>query len=179
MKLLKKILPILTVSFFIFACADDHSDVNDSNDSVKKSIDINYENAFDNSVGYTNNDDNKFTKINHKQLTNYWINTFELDESIEFETVKLIKAEVEEDEEQYYMLNSTSRKGNINISSKVLLSSNQSFMLIGETCKCESIEFSSSCEVMSMCKCSSDSRNGTCKKTHTLSDDIEASSFKL
>ncbi|MFN2261476.1 MAG: hypothetical protein ABR595_05385 [Psychroflexus sp.] len=163
----------------MFACADDNPDVIDSNDSVEKSIDINYENAFDNSIGYTNSDNNEFTEINQNQLTNYWINTLELDENIEFETVELIKAEVEEDEEQYYMLNSTSREGNINISSKVLLSSNQSFLLTSEICKCESTNSNFGCEVKDMCSCSSKPRQGTCKKTHTLSRDVKADFFRL
>jgi hypothetical protein len=74
--------------------------------------------AFNNTVGYINPKIKKFEKITEGRLTKYWIKTFELDDRIEFERVRLIKAQIEKGEEQYYMLNAFSTNGKINIISK-------------------------------------------------------------
>jgi len=45
------------------------------------------------------------------RLTKYWINIFELDDRIEFQRVRLTKAQIEKGEEQYSMLNAYSTNG--------------------------------------------------------------------
>lgn len=167
---MKNLLLIVVLSLLALACEDDPS-----TESVEKSNNI--ENAFDNVIGYQQSDSNEFIQIDKHQLRNYWINSFELNHDIEFKTVKLVKAEVKEDENQYYMLQAKNKNENMSISSKVLLSSDNTYVLTGETCKCESTNCNIGCEVLRMCSCSACSR-GQCKKTHTLKEEVDEISFE-
>lgn len=157
----KSILSILLL-LFIFSCTNENSNF------IEESID--YENVFENKIGYVDENTNKTNLINELQLVQYWKNTFDLHPETEFNDVKLIKAQIEEGEEQYYMLNSRSKDGTINISSKIMLTQN-GFTMRGEECKCESTNCTFGCEVVSMCQCSTCSSHtgtGECKKTHTV-----------
>tara|TARA_R110002124_G_scaffold282408_1_gene457511 strand:- start:78 stop:581 length:504 start_codon:yes stop_codon:yes gene_type:complete len=161
MKTISKITLTVITLFFITACS------NENNNFTEESID--YEEVFANKIGYVDVNTKRFNEINESQLTEYWKTNFELSSDLEFNKVKLIKAKIEKGEEQYYILNATSKNGKINISSKILLNDN-GFRMSGEECKCESTGCTFGCEVLSMCSCSSCSRPGSCKKTHTVKE---------
>ncbi len=133
--------------------------------------------VFSYDIGFIDSKSQEFVKINEKLLSNYWKKTFELSEDTEFLSAKLVKAQVNQGEKDYYIINTTSKSGKINISSKVY-KTDVGFVMAGEECKCESTECTfSGCEVMSMCSCTSCS--GECKKTHTLKEGLALSAFEL
>ena len=168
MKKLLKVTITLAILLLFAACSNDYNTFNE------KSID--YNSAFANKIGYIDAETKNYVQIDQDQLFKYWRKNFDLNESLEFMTVKLIKAKVDKGEEQYYILNSTSLNGLIKISSKILISGN-GFTLEGEECKCESTDCTFGCEVLSMCTCSSCSRPGQCKKTHTVKSELSKASF--
>lgn len=172
-KILKITLGLFLVLTF-FACTEDKS-VKSQNEAFKsEKIDLKV--AFNNNIGFIDSESQKFEKINENQLTNYWKNTFDLPDNIEFENAKLIKAEIDKDEKEYYIINAISKDGRINISSKVF-QSETGFKMAGEECKCESVSCAwAGCEAISMCSCSS--CNGDCKKTHTMTEKLSLAAFK-
>ena len=150
----------------VFACQDDKRVVDQIDSSTKKSID--YDNPLKNTIGFIDAKTDEFVKIQKKDLIDYWKNSLELDEKVNFSRMELV--EIDNEDESYLMLTAKIDSGSINVSSRLSLS-DKGIMLSGEACKC-----SSGCEIISMCKCSALSRNETCKKTHTLAK-LTGSSF--
>ena len=171
---LSKIILGLFLALTFFACGEDESVK--SENKMLKSEKIDLKVAFNNSIGFIDSKSQEFEKINENQLINYWKNTFDLSDNIEFENAKLIKAELDKGEKEYFIINAISRDGKINISSKVF-QSEMGFKMAGEECKCESQSCAwSGCEVISMCACSS--CNGDCKKTHIMKNELFIASFQ-
>lgn len=174
MNIFLKITLGLFLTLTIFACSEDVS-VKSENETLKSEI-IDLKVAFNNNIGFLDSKSQKFEKINEKQLINYWKNTFDLSKNIEFENAKLIKAEIDKGEKEYYIINAISKDGRINISSKVY-QTESGFKMAGEECKCESQSCAwSGCEVIRMCACSS--CNGDCKKTHILKNELSLADFQ-
>ena len=173
MEFFKKVSLLLVFSIMVFACQDDKDGVNQVDSFTKKSID--YDNPFKNTIGFTGAETDEFVEIQGENLIDYWKNNLELDENMNFSRMELV--EVNNDDESYLILTSTSDSGKINVSSKATLSG-MGIMLSGETCECKSTGCNFGCEVVSMCKCSSCTRNGECEKTHTVSE-LTRASFQL
>ena len=168
MESFKKVTLLLVFSIMVFACQDDKREVDQIDSSTKKSID--YYNPFKNTIGFTDAETDEFVEIQKENLIDYWKNSLELDENVNFSRMELV--EVNNGDESYLMLTAKIDNEGINVSSKLSLS-DKGIMLSGETCKCKS-----GCEIISMCKCSASSRNETCKKTHTLTK-LNRSTFQL
>ena len=84
MKTISKITLTVITLFFITACS------NENNNFTEESID--YEEVFANKIGYVDVNTKRFNEINESQLTEYWKTNFELSSDLEFNKVKLIKA---------------------------------------------------------------------------------------
>lgn len=166
---------LFALLLIVSSCSDEKRE--NENLDIFKEKSINYESTFDNPIGFIDSKSKDFIKITKNDLVSHWNKVYDLKTKTEFENIKLIKAEVDAEEEQYYILNSTSENGMINISSKVFLTE-VGFRLAGETCKCESTNCTFGCEVLRMCVCSScGGQNGQCKKTHTLTTKLTIAAF--
>lgn len=169
MKLYLKIIATFILAITLFACVNDETTA-DTNENL---MSINYDNAFENKIGFLNQDTKSFTLINESKMISYWNKTLELSSEFQYGQIKLYKAEVEENEDQYYILNTKANDGKtyMSISTKLILS-DFGFEVQGETCVCESTDCNFGCEVLSMCSCSSCARPGVCKKKHTLTTNL-------
>lgn len=168
MRTIFKCCVVLTACCFSISCIDDES--NSERIEGNEILTINYENAFNNRIGVvSSSESDEFIDIKKSQLINYWKKNLELSDETKFNEIRLVKAEIEEGEKQYYMLNTIAENKGVymNINTKVSLTKD-GFLMRGETCVCESTNCNFGCEVLSMCRCSSCARPGVCKKKHTL-----------
>lgn len=179
MKLIIKI-NLLFICFLLFAgCNNENNNINEAEIFTENSII--FKSAFENNIGYVDLETNNFIKINENELKNHWRKILETNTeatsapNIEFNEIKLIKAELEEGVDPYYMLNTTTKDKSTSITSKIILT-DSGFKMSGETCTCTSTGCNLGCEVMSMCSCSSCSL-GTCEKTHTFIGRLSQSDF--
>ncbi len=164
---MKSIFEFSTIIFlflFIFSC-NQNENINSDNNLISRKGLVFHKEAFKNKIGYMNNETNKIETISDKQIIRHWKNILDPSLDVKFNKIMLVEAELEEGEEPYFMLNSTSEDGTITICSKIFETEN-GFIFRGETCVCQSSECAwSGCEVTRMCACSS--CIGDCKKTHT------------
>lgn len=138
--------------------------------------DLNFNMAFDNPIGYVDEKNQNFIEINENQLQKYWTNNLSLPRETEFNQAKLVKAQVAEGDEEYYIIHASTKDGRINISSKASLTKD-GLRLLGEECSCETEDCTNfGCEVLTMCSCSSCS--GVCKKKHTIKEVYSMADFQ-
>lgn len=172
-----KLIAVMILCFFVISCINEESNLEIVEDFETSTID--YDNAFENRIGVVSSlESNKFVDIEESQLYNYWRRNLELNDKTIFQKTRLVKAEIEDGEEQYYMLNTVAENNGVymNINTKVSLTKD-GFLIGGETCVCESSGCDWGCEVLSMCKCSGCGRGGVCKKKHTLTTKPELRMF--
>lgn len=165
MKTVFKFSTIIFLFLFLYSC-NNNENINSEDNLISRKGEVFHKEAFKNKIGYMNKETNKIEPISEEQIIHHWKSIIDSILDVKFNTVKLVEAELDEGEEPYFMLNSTSEDGTINICSKVFKTEN-GFIFRGETCVCQSNECAwSGCEVVRMCACSS--CFGDCKKTHTL-----------
>jgi len=140
--------------------------------------DINFENPFENEIGFINSDTEEFQSITKEQLVNYWKDTFEIESNKSFEDFEIRELRDVETGDKYYTLQTISESGEISITNEVSFNENR-ILMNKKTCKCESQSCNfSGCDASlfpggsGRCQCSTCS--GDCKKTSTVVSDFTA-----
>ena len=147
--------------FVLFSCENDNSSSTNFDEAS-----LSFEKAFDNKI-FENTADGP-VQLSKEDFLQHWDEKFEWNNQYTFKDIKLVKARVEEGEEQYYMVQSLSDDNTITVSSKVMLDSKTGQLkFTGETCTCESNGCNSGCEVFTMCTCTS-CFGGKCTKKHVV-----------